>query len=130
MSKTILETGRQASENDRVSDQQTLDTIRSYYEQIGDILDPHSAVGVTVAKRSMARAAGSRIPHISLATAHPAKFSAAVTLALKHEESFDFEKSVIPPELARLAQMETRITTVENSWETVREWLRSRLWRI
>ena len=119
VNKEILELGRRTFESDRVSDQQTLETIRSCYKQIGYVLDPHSAVGVTVAKRSMGRA-GSQIPHIAMSTAHPAKFSEAVKLALKHENNFDFEKTVLPPELSRLTEMEKRVTTVENSWETVR----------
>ena len=120
MSKEILELGRRTFESDRVSDQQTLDTIRSCYEQIGYVLDPHSAVGVAVAKRSMGRA-NSKIPHIAMSTAHPAKFSEAVKLALKNESNFDFEKTVLPLELSRLTEMEKRVSTVENSWKTVRD---------
>lgn len=120
MSKEILETGRRTFESDRVSDQQTLDTIRSCYEQIGYVLDPHSAVGVAVAERSMSRAS-SKIPHIAMSTAHPAKFSEAVKLALKNESNFDFEKTVLPLELSRLTDIEKRVLTVENSWETVRD---------
>lgn len=120
VSKEILATGRRTFESDRVSDQQTLDTIRSCYEKIGYVLDPHSAVGVAVAKRSMSRA-NSKIPHIAMSTAHPAKFSEAVKLALKNESKFDFEKTVLPLELSRLTDMEKRVLTVENSWETVRD---------
>ena len=64
---------------------------------------------------------GPHIPHISMATAHPAKFAEAVKLALKHEDRFDFEKTVLPRELDELTQMEKRVTVVENSWEAVRE---------
>ncbi|KAL9128727.1 MAG: hypothetical protein Q9217_002660 [Psora testacea] len=116
----ILRDGRRIFESDRVSDQQTLETIKAYYKQVGYILDPHSAVGVAAAKRSIDRTS-SHMPYISMATAHPAKFSQAVKLALKDEHGFEFEKSVLPPELDRLAQMEKRVITVENSWETVRE---------
>jgi threonine synthase len=103
-----------------VSDVQTLLTIKSFYERLGYVLDPHSAVGVTAAERSISRA-GEKIPHISLATAHPAKFAAAVELALQHEEGFDFKKKVLPLEFVGLLQMQERVTTVENSWEHVRE---------
>ena len=120
VSKEILENGRRTFESDRVSDQQTLETIRSCYEQIKYVLDPHTAVGVTVAKRSMGQS-GSQIHHIAMSTAHPAKFSEAVKLALKQENNFDFEKTVLPLELSRLNEMEKRVSTVENSWETVRE---------
>ena len=116
----ILQDGRRIFESDRISDQQTLETIKSYYKQVGYILDPHSAVGVTAAERSIDRTS-SHMPHISMSTAHPAKFSQAVKLALKDEHGFDFEKNVLPPELDQLAQMEKRVINVENSWETVRE---------
>ena len=65
------------------------------------MLDPHTAVGITAAKRSISRA-GSHMPHISLSTTHPAEFSQAVQLALEDDGSFDFDKSVLPPELYRL----------------------------
>lgn len=116
----ILQNGRRIFESDRISDQQTLETIKSYYKKVGYILDPHSAVGVSAAKRSIDRTSSDMF-YISMSTAHPAKFSQAVKLALKDEHGFDFEKTVLPPELDRLAQMEKRVATVENSWETVRE---------
>ena len=116
----ILQDGRRIFESDRVSDQQTLENMEYCYKQFRYILDPHSAVGVTGARRSISRTS-SHIPHISMSTAHPANFSQAVKLALKDEYNFNFEKSTLPPELDRLAQMEKRFITVENSFKTVRE---------
>ncbi len=55
----------------------TVAAIRRYYEQHGYILDPHTAVGVAVAE-----AFPTAVPTVCLATAHPAKFSAAITQAL------------------------------------------------
>ena len=125
--KDILENGRLTFESDRVSDSETLDTIRTCYQQTKYVLDPHSAVGITAAKRSIARAASQQqhIYHISLSTAHPAKFSDAVTSALKDEAHFDFEEQVLPDEFKALKLKETRVTTVENSWEKVREIVKS-----
>lgn len=116
----ILENGRHSFESERVSDQETLETIKSYYEQTGYVLDPHSAVGVATAERSIGRT-GLQTPHISLSTAHPAKFSGAVKLALKDNTGFNFEEQVLPPEFVALDKLERRVTTVENSWEKVRE---------
>ncbi len=121
--KAILEDGRRIFESDRVSDQETLETIKFCYREIGYVLDPHTAVGITAAKRSIGRA-GLDLPHISMSTAHPAKFSQAVQLALKDEGSFDFDKSVLPPELHRLSQMEKRVKIVENSWKIVRDFIK------
>jgi threonine synthase len=55
----------------------TRETIRETYAKSGYLLDPHSAVGVNIGKRFVA---GST-PMITLATAHPAKFPAAVRAA-------------------------------------------------
>jgi threonine synthase len=53
---------------------QTLATIREIHDQYGYLLDPHSAVGVHVAKPYLLPEA----PMICLATAHPAKFGSAI----------------------------------------------------
>ena len=120
MHQDILKNGHLSFESERVSDQETLETITSCYKQTGYVLDPHSAVAVAAAKRSISRA-GLHTHHISLSTAHPAKFSEAVKLALKDESSFNFEEQVLPPEFVALSLGKRRVTTVENSWEKVRE---------
>lgn len=120
VNKDILENGRRSFESDRVSNTETIETIKTCYQETKYVLDPHSAVGVTAAKRSIARV-GPNSHHISLSTAHPAKFSDAVESALKGEAGFNFEEQVLPDEFKAFSSMETRVTTVENSWEKVRE---------
>jgi threonine synthase len=115
----IMKTGRETFESERVSDPETLDVIQSCYRRTKYVLDPHSAVGVAAATRSIARADAST-HHISLCTAHPAKFAGAVETALKDEASFDFNKQVLPDEFKDLLQKEKRVTFVNNSWEEVR----------
>ncbi|MEI6166297.1 MAG: threonine synthase [bacterium] len=53
---------------------QTLATIREFQTRYGYLLDPHTAVGVHVARPYVNPAS----PMICLATAHPAKFSQAI----------------------------------------------------
>lgn len=118
--KDVLQAARRDFESERVSDEQTLETIRSYYNSRAYILDPHSSVGVTASQRSMGRA-GAAVPHISLSTAHPAKFAGAVELALQKEEGFNFEDKVRPKEFVGLESKEKRVTEVENDWQKVRE---------
>ncbi|GAD99114.1 threonine synthase, putative [Paecilomyces variotii No. 5] len=118
--KDILDSAHKSFESERVSDPQTLDTIKNIYDQVGYVLDPHSAVGVTAALRSLQRA-GSGVPHISLSTAHPAKFAGAVELALKDKQGFNFEKEVLPEEFIGLDKKEKRVLTVGNDWKAVRE---------
>ncbi|RYP02154.1 hypothetical protein DL764_005949 [Monosporascus ibericus] len=122
----ILDNARKSFESERVSDPQTLETIKSFYNKTGYILDPHSAVGVTAATRSMQRAE-SDVPHISLSTAHPAKFAGAVELALKDKDGFNFEKEVLPQEFIGLEEKPKRVTDIENDWKAVREWIKARI---
>lgn len=118
--KEMLSSARTDFESERVSDSQTLETIKDFYRQTSYVLDPHSAVGVATALRSIGRT-GPEVPHVALSTAHPAKFAGAVELALKDEEGFDFQTKVLPAEFANLENQEKRVTFVENNWQRVRE---------
>lgn len=50
---------------------------------------------------------------VTLSTAHPAKFSSAVELALESSSSFNFDRDVLPEELRQLESMEKRIFKVQ-----------------
>ena len=66
----------------RLDDDNTIAEIASTAKNNGMVLDPHSAVGLSAARR--ARADGTiaaDVPIVSLACAHPAKFDAAVETA-------------------------------------------------
>ncbi|KAM0262118.1 hypothetical protein ACHAQJ_001859 [Trichoderma viride] len=122
----ILEKGRRTFESERVSDAETVETIKSSYKKTNYVLDPHSAVGVTASERSIARA-DPQAHHISLSTAHPAKFSGVVATALADQPNFNFEEQVLPEEFKALSAKEKRVTLVENSWEKVRELVKSQV---
>lgn len=123
----LLRAAKADFESERVSDPDTIKTIKTFYttptpaatngasagtaHQGGYILDPHSAVGVAASLRSMARSPSSDLHHISLATAHPAKFAHAVDLALKGEEGFTFE-TILPEQFVGLDRMEKRVRFV------------------
>jgi len=64
-----------------VDDASTLATIKNFHSQTGYILDPHTAVGVEAGRLT----ASGACPLICLATAHPAKFGAAVKTAIDQE---------------------------------------------
>ena len=57
----------------RFDDDETKAAIRDVFDKTGELIDPHSAIGVAAC-----RAAGrdSDVPTVMLATAHPAKFPA------------------------------------------------------
>ena len=63
---------------DRVNDEETSTVMKDFYSRTGYIADPHTAVGLEVAKRKLG---GGSIPKITLSTAHPVKFGAAVEAA-------------------------------------------------
>jgi threonine synthase len=139
--KNILDAAREQFASERVSNSQTISTIRDVQKQETDvrevagrdgkvattgmlyqgryILDPHSAIGVAA---SLRRIEGEKddVHHISLATAHPAKFSAAVEMALQEVEGFTFE-TVLPEQFKGLMDLEKRVVDCKAEWEAVRE---------
>lgn len=60
----------------RADEEETLATIRAVHKESGYLLDPHSAVGVAVARKLKVET-----PYVALGTAHPAKFPDAVEKA-------------------------------------------------
>ncbi|MCS6770667.1 MAG: threonine synthase [Kiritimatiellae bacterium] len=58
--------------------EEVLETIRRFFGAHGYLLDPHTAVGVSVAEEHLEDG----VPVICLATAHPAKFANAIERAL------------------------------------------------
>ena len=145
VSKEILDIAKKDFASERVSDKQTIQTIKDVYawalpaaksnghaketapattgmiHEGHYILDPHTAIGIAASLRSIdATASTDKIHHISLATAHPAKFSHAVELALRDEPGFSFD-TVLPEQFVGLEQMEKRVTECTAEWQTVRE---------
>lgn len=132
----VFEGAKAEFESECVSNDETIATIRDIYTSCfptgltagsakssktgGYILDPHTAVGVAASRRSIQRNPGAN--HISLSTAHPAKFASAVDLALRAESGYDFTE-ILPQEFIGLEQRESRVTPVGHGvgWEGVRE---------
>ena len=87
----------------RASEDETTATIKSALADTGELLCPHSAIGVKVAGEH--RQAGT--PMITLATAHPAKFPAAV------EDACGVHPP-LPPRMDDLYDRTERVTRVPN----------------
>ncbi|THH30480.1 hypothetical protein EUX98_g3691 [Antrodiella citrinella] len=114
---SVLELARKDFVAEKVTDQQTLDTIRSQFNATESyIADPHTAVGLAVARRvaqhKYVSLSASTI-QVVLSTAHPAKFSEAVTRALSNAPSFDFERDVLPEEFKGLLERKRNVVDVE-----------------
>ena len=74
----LLEMARQDFSAYRLSDDQTARDIRQTYQSTGEVIDPHSIIGVSAARQE----GDPEIPTIVLGTAHPAKFPDAIRDAL------------------------------------------------
>ncbi|KAF8655725.1 hypothetical protein AX16_002962 [Volvariella volvacea WC 439] len=109
----VLEVARKDFLAERISDEQTLETIREHFlSSPSYIADPHTAVGLAAAK-IIAKSNPPSTHQIVLSTAHPTKFSSAVTQALSSIPSFSFERDVLPEEFKGLLEKEKRVIDVE-----------------
>ena len=83
--------------------------IRTIREETGEILCPHSAVGIAVARKHSEPG----VPMVTLATAHPAKFPDAVEKAVGI-------RPPLPPHMSDLFDLPERVTRVENDAEALK----------
>ncbi|KAF8452651.1 tryptophan synthase beta subunit-like PLP-dependent enzyme [Boletus edulis BED1] len=83
----VLEGARRDFVADKANDEQTVATIRKYYETRAYLVDPHTAVGLHAAE-VFAKSNSAATVQVILSTAHPAKFAEAVQRA---HASFDPE---------------------------------------
>lgn len=103
-SNRALEAIRADFDAGRTDEAQTAETIARVRRETGYLLDPHSAVAVSVAERIQH---DPRVPQVVLSTAHPAKFPDAVERACG-------ERPALPPHLADLMEREERTPTLPN----------------
>ncbi|TKZ21815.1 threonine synthase [Shimia litoralis] len=102
ISQGAMETLRDHFDSGRASEDETMATIASAYVGTGEILCPHSAVGVKVGNENL-----SSTPMVTLATAHPAKFPDAVEKAMG-------QRPALPPHMADMMDKPERVTRVPN----------------
>ncbi len=92
----------------RASEDETRATIKEMRKRSGEILCPHSAVGVKVAQEHLGPE-----PMITLATAHPAKFPAAV------QEASGIHPP-LPAHMADLFDRDEHVTRVANDLDALK----------
>ena len=102
ISQGALERLRGLFASGRCSEEETLAMITRANAEMGELLCPHSAVGVHVAQDHLGTT-----PMITLATAHPAKFPDAV-------ERASGIRPGLPTRMADLFERPERVTRVEN----------------
>ncbi len=99
----------------RASEEETSQTIAAYYEKTGEVLCPHSAIGVKVADENIQETV-----MVTLATAHPAKFPAAV------QEACGIHPD-LPARMSDLFDREERFSVVANDLEGLKSLIKERL---
>jgi len=98
----------------RCDDQGTLDIIRDIYKDTGEILDPHTAIGVSAAKAYADKIDG---PIVALACAHAAKFPDAVEKAIGI-------RPPLPAKMADLFEREEHVSELPNDLATIQSFVR------
>lgn len=118
VSKASLEASKALFTSRRVSDSETISTIKKIYtsSRTKEIVDPHTAVGIHAA---LALPKQEDTVTVTLATAHPAKFSNAVDMALSEfaTQGYNFERDVLPVEFRGLLDAKKRVTMVQGRGE-------------
>ena len=114
VSQGALEALREVYSSGRASEDGTRATIARTRRRTGELLCPHSAVGVDVAERHL----GGDVPMVTLATAHPAKFPDAVEAACG-------VRPPLPPRMADLLGRHERIAHVPNDLGALEAYVRA-----
>ncbi len=116
VSQGALEALRESFASGRCDEDETRATILETWNAAGELLCPHSAVGVKVAEEMRDAAT----PMITLATAHPAKFPAAV-------EEASGQHPPLPDRMADLYERSERVTRVENDLAAIETLIKDRI---
>ena len=98
-----------------VDESETARTMLAIHNSTGELIDPHTAVGVAAAKRI--GPASPDTPMVVLSTAHPAKFPETVKAATGAEPP-------IPPQVLALRKKRERIQRVPNDLQAVKSVVR------
>lgn len=100
--------------SESLSEEETLNEISETYNENKYILDPHTAIGLGVAKKLNLDNC------IVLATAHPAKFPDAITKSIN-------QKIDLPIELAYINNKKENFQIIDNSIEKIMEYIKGRI---
>ena len=100
--------------SESLSEEETLNEISETYNENKYILDPHTAIGLGVAKKLNLDNC------IVLATAHPAKFPDAITKSIN-------QKIDLPLELAYINNKKENFQIIDNSIEKIKEYIKGRI---
>ena len=116
ISQGALDRLREIFASGRASEEETSATIRRAYDMMGEVLCPHTAIGVKVADEQPKSAT----PMVTLATAHPAKFPDAVEAAIGVRPG-------LPSRMADLYERSERVTRVAGDRAAIETIIKERI---
>ena len=116
VTENAMADARKLFDADRLDDDGTVRVIGDVRAATGELVDPHTAVGIDVGRR---RRSDPSVPLVMLATAHPAKFPDAVERATGI-------RPALPPRLADLFERSERVDDLPNDLATVQDHIRAR----
>jgi threonine synthase len=106
---------------ERVDQDAVADCIRRVKAESGYLLEPHSASAVVAARKTLTSRSRS-IPHVALATAHPAKFPDTM-------QAITGERPPLPPRLADLMSAPERVAVLPNDLPAIQRFVEDRAGR-
>ncbi len=110
--KTRLQRARQDFSAYRSSDKQTSIDMKAIHDSTGEVIDPHSIIGVSAAHQEQ----DSSTPIIVLGTAHPAKFPDAIKNALGIEIP-------LPKQAGNIFDLDEQYTTIKNDQSELKSFI-------
>ncbi len=116
----ILEHIRKDFDSYRFSDLETKEKIAEIFAKTGEILDPHSAIGVAASNKFISENYYKNETVVTIATAHPAKFPETVI------ESCN-QKPNLPFFLKDLFEAEEKFSVIENNLDKVKKFISQNL---
>lgn len=108
----ILATMREQMGAYRFTDEEINHEIARLYEQTGEIIDPHSAIGVAAARQELSN----EIPTIVLGTAHAAKFPDAIENAIGL-------RPALPTHVAHIMHNDEYVSELPNDLQSVQAYI-------
>lgn len=102
--------------SDRIDTDDMALAMRWAHEASGELIDPHTAIGLAAARRA---ALPADVPVVTLATAHPAKFGDAVERATGI-------RPVLPPRIGDLFDRAERYATLPGTFDAVTDYIAER----
>jgi threonine synthase len=116
LDRAVMDELRAVVSGFRLDDPGTLEEIRRTYDETGELLDPHSAIGLAAARACRQEGLATVV---ALATAHPAKFPDAV-------EKATGRRPELPARLADLFEREERCSSLPNDLSNLEQEIRNR----